>query len=171
MTTDDAVRALGGAASFDHVAHALPSIRSALPIYRDVLGGELVHVADSPTGFRAVQVAFGGGTKIELIEPVPGSTFLDRFLARNPTGGLHHVTFRVADVAAAAEAAERAGFTVFGLNLERPEWKEAFVHPRVAHGALVQFAEIAPGFPPRMSSTEVEAVLEGSVHSGIGDTI
>lgn len=163
MTPEAVARSLVGAATFDHVAHALPSIRAALPLYRDVLGGELVHAADQThVGFRVAHLAYAGGTKIELIEPLAGSTFLDKFFERNPSGGLHHVTFRVPDVAAAVEAAKRAGFEVFGLNLERPEWKEAFVHPRVAHGALVQFAEIAAGYPRRMTAAEIEAALDGA---------
>jgi methylmalonyl-CoA/ethylmalonyl-CoA epimerase len=154
--------AVAGAAVFDHVAHAAPRVRDLLPLYRDVLGGVLVHGADhARLGYRVVHLAFAGGTKIELLEPLPGSAFFDRFFEKNPTGGLHHVTFRVPDLAAAVAEAQRAGFELFGVSDERPEWKEAFIHPRVASGTLVQFAEVAPGFPSVMSVAAVEAMIVG----------
>jgi methylmalonyl-CoA/ethylmalonyl-CoA epimerase len=44
---------------FDHAAHAAPSIRSLLPIYRDVLGGRFFAGGDNVrVGYRAVQLDF-----------------------------------------------------------------------------------------------------------------
>lgn len=164
MTADPAVahelNRLGLGTVFDHVAHAVRRIHDVLPLYRDVLGGEFVHGAEhDEIGYRAVHVRFADGSKIELLEPLDGSTFFDRFFDRNPTGGLHHVTFRVPDLATAVDAMRRAGFEVFGVSRARPEWQEAFLHPRVAYGTLLQLAEVAPGFPPRMTAHEVEAML------------
>jgi methylmalonyl-CoA/ethylmalonyl-CoA epimerase len=131
-----------------------------LPLYRDALGGRYEHASDHlALRYRAVHFGFGDGTKVELLEPLPGSTFFDRFFERNPTGGLHHLTFKVTDLTAAIEAAERAGLEVFGVSYERPEWKEAFIHPRVAHGTLVQIAEVARGFPPRIPGETLESYV------------
>lgn len=165
MTADPTVVAhelsqVTSGAIFDHVAHAARRIHDVLPLYRDALDGELVHVAEhDELGYRTVHVRYANGSKIELLEPLDDSTFFERFLDRNPAGGLHHVTFRVPDLGAAVEAVRRAGFEVFGVSRARPEWQEAFIHPRVACGALVQLAEVAPGFPPRMTAPAVEAML------------
>lgn len=158
-------------ATFDHVAHAASSIRELLPLYRDVLGGRFLFGASHPAaGYRAVQLGYAGDTKIELIEALPGSTFLDGFLRRNPRGGLHHVTYRVPDLDAAVDAARRAGYEVFGINRENPRWQEAFVHPRCAHGALVQFAQSVPGWPPELGpEVGLEAFLDDD-HAGILDS-
>jgi methylmalonyl-CoA/ethylmalonyl-CoA epimerase len=172
LTQDDDVRELvdrgavaGGGAIFDHVAHAAPRIRDLLPLYRDALGGVLFHGSEhAQLGYRVALLRYADGTKLELLEPLPGSPFLDRFLERNPNGGLHHVTFRVPDLPAAVAAARRAGFEVFGVSDERPEWREAFIHPRLAHGTLVQLAEVAPGFPDRMPEAVVEAMLADDRH-------
>ncbi len=151
---------LGVDASFDHVAHGAASIRSLLPVYRDLLGGVFVGGGDnSRVGFRTVQLRFAGGGRVELLEPLAGSRFLDSFLARNGDGGLHHVTFKVADIEAALAAAERIGLTPFGVHLENPVWKEAFLHPRQANGALVQIAQSSfdltePLPPPPVSLEE-----------------
>ena len=34
-----------------------------------------------------------------------------------------------------------AGYRVVGENYENPAWRELFLHPKSAHGVLVQFAE------------------------------
>lgn len=154
------MNALPAAARFDHAAHAAPRIRDLLPLYMDALGGRFLYGdTNEEVGFRAVQIEYGGGTKIELIEATEGSGFLDGFLRRNPAGGLHHVTYRVPDLDAAIAMAERAGFAVFGVNTERPEWKEAFIHPRAAHGVLVQLAQTAPEWPPKTSGASLESIL------------
>jgi methylmalonyl-CoA/ethylmalonyl-CoA epimerase len=132
---------------FDHACVAAPRIRELLPLYKDVLGGRFLGGWEVPrVGFRALQLGYADGTRFELMEPMPGSTFLDSFFARG--GGLHHVTFKVSDVLAAAAACEAAGYRLTGLHLGDPDWKEVFVHPRSAHGVLVQLAEVPPGYSP-----------------------
>ena len=37
-------------------------------------------------GYRGIVIGYPGGGKVELLEPLPGSTFLDSFFARNPLG-------------------------------------------------------------------------------------
>ncbi len=134
-------------ATYDHVAHAASSIRSLLPIYRDLLGGEFIGGGENPrVGFRTVHLRFEGGGKIELLEPTEGSSFLDSFLAKMGDGGLHHVTYLVPDIEEAIEACRKMGIEPFGIFLEMSFWKECFLHPRSAGGALIQLAQ--PGFDP-----------------------
>ena len=72
---------------------------------------------------------------LELIEPLTGSAFLDRFLRGRPEGGLHHVTFLVDDVRVAFEWFTARGYEPFGADRE---WFQMFVHPRQAGGVLLQ---------------------------------
>ena len=89
-------------------------------------------------------VADGGGGRVEAIEPDGGAaSFLDRFLAQRGQG-LHHVTFKVADIHTADEAAKSAGFGAIGLYTELASWKEMFLHPKSAQGIVVQLAESHP---------------------------
>jgi methylmalonyl-CoA/ethylmalonyl-CoA epimerase len=123
----------------DHVAVAVNSVTAALPLYRDALGGEYLMGGDSPDGsWRWVQFRYPGGGKVELLEPL-GEGFLSRFLERRGEG-LHHVTFKTDDVAAAIEEVERRGYEVVDVNLDDPDWKEAFLRPSKAHGTLIQIA-------------------------------
>lgn len=142
----DALDEAGLEVRFDHVAVAAPRLRDLLPVYRDLLGGRYLGGGDNVrVGYRACQFGFVEG-KIELMEPLAGSTFFDRFFARG--GGLHHVTFKVEDIETAIQAVQRIGYTPTGIFLGDPTWQEVFLHPREAGGVLVQLAQPAPGYPP-----------------------
>jgi methylmalonyl-CoA/ethylmalonyl-CoA epimerase len=148
-------------AVFDHVAHAAPSLLQLLPLYRDMLGGRFYHGGDNRrAGYRALQLAYADDTRVELMEPLEGSRFFERFFARNPGGGLHHVTFRVPSLDVAIAAARRGGFELTGENRSLPEHMEVFLHPRSAHGTLVQLVQ-GPSTPAPPGLT-IERVLAGA---------
>lgn len=141
-------------ATLDHVAVAGPSIADLLPLYRDALGGRFLYggIDDDP-GFRTATFGYGAG-KIELLDPTPGSTFLDSFLRRTGgLGGLHHITFRVPDMATAAAELDAHGVPHFGLRVGDEIWNELFIHPRDGRGVLLQLAQVGPRW---------ESVLEAS---------
>jgi methylmalonyl-CoA/ethylmalonyl-CoA epimerase len=97
-----------------------------LPLYVDQLGGRFLHGGENErVGYRGVMLEFAAGTKMEFLEPTPGSSFLDSFFARRPQGGLHHVTFRVTDVRAAAARAAADGLEVVGAFFDDPSWQAA----------------------------------------------
>lgn len=148
-------------AYFDHAAHAAPSARAMLPLYRDLLGGEFIYGGrNERVGYVAFCLEYAGGGKIELMEPLPGSGFFDSFFARNPRGGLHHLTFKVTDIERSVARAQESGFELTGVYLEDEHWREAFVHPRAGSGALVQFVEAHPfGHPGRGSGGSIDEVL------------
>ena len=129
----------------DHVAVAVNSIKPALKLYRDALGGEYLMGGDvngsdgKGPEWRWLQLRFPGGGKVELIEPL-GEGFLSRFLDSRGEG-LHHVTFKTDDIEAAIEVLESHGYELVDVNLEREEWREAFLRPRGAHGTLIQIAQ------------------------------
>jgi methylmalonyl-CoA/ethylmalonyl-CoA epimerase len=77
---------------------------------------------------------------VELLAPLGPSGFLQDFLERHGEG-VHHLTFRVADLRAAVEGARAAGLRVVDENYDEPAWQEAFVSPRSAHGTIVQLVQ------------------------------
>jgi methylmalonyl-CoA/ethylmalonyl-CoA epimerase len=123
----------------DHVAVAVRSIKPALSLYREALGGEYLMGADMGDSWRWLQVRYPGGGKVELLEP-RGDGFLSRFLDRHGEG-LHHVTFKTDDIHAAIAKVQAAGFELVDINVDNPNWKEAFVRPSNAHGTLIQIAQ------------------------------
>lgn len=157
-------------AHFDHCAVAAPRIRDLLPLYADILGGRFINGGDNTrVGYRALQLAFADGSKIELMEPLSGSTFFDAFFASRGAG-LHHVTFKVDDLDGALERLRAAGTPLTGLYRDDPSWQEVFIHPRDASGVLVQIAQAAPGAwtSPDEGQT-IEAVLAGNGTRGTGE--
>jgi methylmalonyl-CoA/ethylmalonyl-CoA epimerase len=156
----DAALPVGLQAYFDHAAHAAPRIRDLLPLYAGQLGGEFLYGGDNVrVGYKGIVIGYARGGKVELLEPLPGSSFFDSFFARNPLGGLHHLTFRVTDIRDSLERAQAAGFAMVGANFDHADWMEAFVHPRSGHGVLVQFVQAPADFPRRAPGETLESVL------------
>jgi catechol 2,3-dioxygenase-like lactoylglutathione lyase family enzyme len=106
-----------------------------------VLGGRWAYGGDSP-GFWWGQLNFGAGPKIELLTPTggPDAAFLERFLAARGAGP-HHFNFIVDDIGEALARIRAVGIEPIGINLADPYWKEAFLHPRAAHGIVIQVAQ------------------------------
>lgn len=155
--------------SFDHTAMAARRIRDLLPLYQDLLGGEFHLGGDNvEAGYRAVQLAYPGGGKVELMEPLSGSTFLDSFFRRRPQGGVHHLTFTVTqEISEVVAMLERTGYQVHGASTADPEWHEVFLHPRSAHGTLLQIARPGPGHGAATDYT-LDDVLAGKAPDGCG---
>jgi methylmalonyl-CoA/ethylmalonyl-CoA epimerase len=130
----------------DHIAIALPRIAEAPAALVAVLGG----VPDKcrPSGaFRWATWTFAAGASIEVLEPMGTDGFLHRFLAARGRG-IHHVTFKVPDLAEACTRAEKAGYGIVGRDESDRSWKEAFLHPKQALGIVVQMVESEIPSPP-----------------------
>jgi catechol 2,3-dioxygenase-like lactoylglutathione lyase family enzyme len=127
----------------DHVALATRDVREPLAQLVGRLGAT-VTAGGNWIGFRSLQVFHGddgGGMKIELLEPweIERTDFLERFLVRHGEGP-HHLTFKVDDLEATLTRVAEAGITPVSVDLSVPEWREAFLLPRDAHGTVVQLA-------------------------------
>ena len=162
---DNLLQSVG--AIFDHVAHAVPSIRDLLPLYRDILGGEVAGGGFNDWGGHlGVHFTFPGGGRVELLEPVqPESSSVGRFLERNPRGGLHHLTFKVSDLRAAL-AVVAGGYETFGTRVDEPSWQETYLHPRSTGGVLIQLVQSYPGLPPAFDRSLEEILDEADSRRG-----
>ena len=138
---------MSDAPRLDHVAIGVPRAADAMPWLVGELGGTPFAAGPGP-GFRFWQLAFVRGGLIEVLEPEgPPDGFLHRFLAARGLG-IHHVTFKVPDLRAAIERAARFDYPVVGVSELHPAWKEAFLHPKLAQGIVVQLAESHPELEP-----------------------
>ena len=141
-------------AVLDHLAVAAPVLTDGWELFGGVLGGTWVHGDDSP-GYWWGQLRFAAGPKIELLTPTggPDAAVLERFLATHGAGP-HHLNFIVSDIERTLSRLRSLGLEPIGVNLDNPYWKEAFLHPRDAHGIVIQVAQQA-GEPRRPAPSEL----------------
>jgi methylmalonyl-CoA/ethylmalonyl-CoA epimerase len=142
----------------DHVALGLPDVTETLFTLVGDLGGTPIRGGEV-VGFRAMQVRLGDaerGMTVELLEPfnVHLNDFLVRFLERHEHGP-HHMTFKTDDIFGELERLERLGYQAINVNLDNEIWREAFLHPKDAHGTVVQIAQ--PGINPPMAALLADA--------------
>ena len=130
-------------AQVDHVAVAVRSVAAAVPLFVDALGGEFLFAGENKSqGFRWAQFRFPQGGKIELVTPIAGDGFVQRFLDGRGEG-VHHVTLKVPDISRAIAHLRERGVELMRVSTEHPSWKEAFIHPKDGHGVLIQIAQSA----------------------------
>ena len=134
----------------DHLAIGTPALTDGWELFGGLLGGTWACGGDSP-GYWWGQLEFATGPKIELLTPTggPDAAFLERFLASRGAGP-HHLNFLVSDITEALARTRAFGIEPVGVSLDHPRWKEAFLHPRQAHGIVIQLAqqEGSPVSPP-----------------------
>ena len=137
-------------AILDHLAIGTPALAAGWELFGGVLCGTWADGYDPP-GFWWGQLEFAAGPKIELLTPTggPDAAFLERFLAARGAGP-HHFNFLVTDIEDTLARIKAFGIEPVGINLADPAWKEAFLHPRDAHGIVIQVAQEAgtPASPP-----------------------
>ena len=133
----------GRPAVLDHVAIGTRTLSDGWQLFGRLLGGRWAYGGDSP-GYWWGQLKFADGPKIELLTPTGGrdSAFLERFLASRGAGP-HHLNFIVPDIDEALERVRGIGIEPVQVNLDNPNWKEAFLHPKTAYGIVVQIAQQA----------------------------
>jgi len=132
-------------AVLDHLAVGTSALTDGWDLFGGVLGGTWAYGGDSP-GYWWGQLQFASGPKVELLTPTggPDAAFLERFLAARGAGP-HHFNFLVTDIEATLARIQASGLEPVGVNLANPYWREAFLHPRSAHGIVIQVAQ--PGGP------------------------
>lgn len=129
----------------DHVGIAVADLDAAVDEYSAVLGAEPVHrevVWDQ--GVEEVMFR-AGNSYIQLLGALGPDTPVGRFLKKRGEG-VHHVGYRVADVAAVLERLKGVGVPVVD-GAPRPGSRGttvAFVHPRGFRGVLVELVQESP---------------------------
>lgn len=132
--------------ALDHVGIAVEDLDDAVDRYARTLGLRPIHrEVVASQGVEEVLLA-AGTTYIQLLGALARDTPVGRFLAsRGP--GLHHVGYRVADVAAELERLRAEGVQLVD-EVPRPGSRGttiAFVHPSGMGGVLVELVqETAP---------------------------
>ena len=127
-----------------HVGIVVADLDAALARYAALgfVGGERFDVPEQHV--VAVVLAAGSGY-VELIQPTDPEGPIARFLAKRGEG-LHHVAYRVPDLAATLDRLAAAGVRLIDPAPRRGThgWRIAFVHPESCAGVLTELVEAEP---------------------------
>ncbi|MCJ8518918.1 methylmalonyl-CoA/ethylmalonyl-CoA epimerase [Pseudorhizobium tarimense] len=129
----------------NHIAIAVPDLGSATATYRDVLGAKVSQPQAMPQHGVTVVFIELDNTKVELLEPLGEESPIRTFLGKNPSGGMHHICYEVADIAAARDQLKQAGLRVLGdgePKLGAHGKPVLFLHPKDLAGTLVELEEV-----------------------------
>ena len=129
-----------GIKRLDHVCWAVHRLEDALPLLTELMGMRVSgRWQNEEQGYRGLSLELPGGTaQFELLEPLGEDSFLHRFL-RERGPGLHHVTFEVEDIEAAAQAIRDYDIEPFQGVRRFHGWAETYIHPKDSGGVLFQF--------------------------------
>ncbi|MDB5598876.1 MAG: Methylmalonyl-CoA epimerase [Xanthobacteraceae bacterium] len=129
----------------NHVAIAVRDIAKATAVYRDTLGAEVSAAVPQPDHGVTTVFILLPNTKIELLEPLGEGSPINKFLERNPDGGIHHVCYEVDDILAARDQLKAGGARVLGDGEPRigAHGKPVlFLHPKDFCGTLVEIEQV-----------------------------
>lgn len=129
----------------NHVAIAVPNLEAATAVYRDTLGAEVSqpqHVTEHGVTVVFVKLA---NTKIELLYPLGENSPIAGFLAKNASGGIHHVCYEVDDIYAARDQLLKSGARILGdgePKIGAHGNPVLFLHPKDFCGTLVELEQV-----------------------------
>ena len=127
--------------SIDHLGIAVKSLAAAKGIYEKLgLTISAEEVVESEQ-VRLVMVRVGE-TRLELLEPLSDKSSIAKFIAKRGEG-LHHVSLRVPDLAAAVERLKKDGVRLISeeMKIGAGGHRFIFVHPSSAGGVLLELVE------------------------------
>ena len=134
------------ARSLDHVGIAVHSLDESLPLFESITGGKgYGRETVEQQGVEVVFLGTGDG-RLELLAPTRDDSGVAKFLAKRGPG-MHHLCYRVPDVAAELARYRSAGAQLIDES-PRPGAAGhlvAFIHPKSTGGVLVELLQASDG--------------------------
>ncbi len=127
----------------NHVAIAVPDLAAAAAQYAGTLGATVRTPQDEPDHGVTVVFIDLPNTKIELLTPLGDASPITAFLAKNPSGGMHHICYEVDDILAARDHMIASGARVLGDVKTGAHGKPVlFLHPKDFNGCLIELEQV-----------------------------
>lgn len=137
---------LPGLGPIDHIGIAVADLADAKRLYGEIFGLSLVFEEEVKTERVQVAAYDGGGPRIELLCSTDPDGPIGRFVEKRGPG-IHHVCYRVADVAQTLARLREAGVRTID-ETPRPGaggCQVAFLHPKGAGGVLIELSQPPEG--------------------------
>ncbi len=126
----------------DHIAIAVRSLNDALRVYTSDFGLRAEHIeeiADQKTRIAMLPI---GESRLELLEAMEEDSPVAKFVSKRGEG-LHHICFKVEDIALEIGRLKAAGVRMIDEVPRRGagDCLVAFIHPSSTGGVLVELSE------------------------------
>ena len=125
----------------DHIGIVVRDIEQARKVYEAALGLPLEEIAAVPD--QQVNVAFLpiGESNLELVQPTTQDSGIAKFLEKRGEG-IHHVCIEVPDIEKALAQLKAHDVQLIDQEPRRgAHGRIAFIHPKAAHGVLIELVE------------------------------
>jgi len=126
----------------EHIGIAVRNLDEAEITYSKLLGTESYKREEVSTEHVLTSFFKTGETKIELLAATDEASAIYSFIEKKGTG-IHHIAFAVEDIYAEMERLRKEGFTILNEVPKRGADNKliCFVHPKDAHGVLVELCQ------------------------------
>ena len=134
-------------ARIDHIGIAVNELGEALRFFQDALGLPLNHIALEEGGRTQVAFLPVGSADVELVQPNDSESGLAKFLNKRGEG-IHHICFEVDDIDGALARLKANGAQLIDETprVNASGMRYAFIHPKSAHGVLIElYQKASPG--------------------------
>jgi methylmalonyl-CoA epimerase len=127
--------------TIDHLGVAVKSLASAKRIYEKLGLGVSAEETVEAEQVRLVMIPVGE-SRLELLEATSESSPIAKFISKHGEG-LHHVSLRVPDLAAAVERLKQDGVRMVSNDIKvgAGGHRYIFIHPSSAGGVLLELVE------------------------------
>ena len=129
----------------EHIGIAVRELENGNALYTRLLGSEPYKMEEVAS--EKVRTSFfrSGESKIELLEATDPDSPIARFIEKRGEG-IHHVAFEVEDIRAEMKRLAEDGFHLLNAEPKRGADNKlvCFVHPKSAHGVLVELCQSLP---------------------------
>ncbi len=125
-----------GIQGMDHIVVRVKDIEEGVRTYRDKLGMTLERRSESEAmGIKQAFFPFPDGGFLEVVAPIGADSAVGKAIDGRGEG-VHTVSMAVDDLEATVKAMQDAGVQLIGVGSP-----QVFVHPKSAHGLLIQLTE------------------------------
>jgi methylmalonyl-CoA epimerase len=127
--------------TIDHLGIAVKSLAAAKSIYQKLGMSVSPEETVEAEQVRLVMVPVGE-SRLELLEPTSETSTIAKFIAKRGEG-LHHVSLRVPNLAAAVEKLKKDGVRLVSeeIKVGAGGHRYVFVHPQSTGGVLLELVE------------------------------
>ena len=129
----------------NHIAIAVKDIKSAKKAWEQSLGCHVSEIKELPDhGVKVLFITFSN-IKIELIEPLGNGSTIEKFLVKNPKGGIHHICLEVNNINKAKDKVVNNGVNILGdgsAKIGAHGKPVIFLNPSDFSGTLIELEEV-----------------------------